>query len=84
MTKHKYLSYFDYFSLWSNALYGSLDCDYTLLKVNTNLDPKLTKDAEFFWKNIRPIKLLKKFGSHIVEHKIELNTSISLAHQTMY
>jgi hypothetical protein len=25
-----YLSNFDFFFLWSNALFGSLDCDYTL------------------------------------------------------
>ncbi len=29
MAKHKYLSNFDYFFLWSDALFGSLDCDYT-------------------------------------------------------
>jgi hypothetical protein len=29
MAKHKYISNFDCFSLWSNALFGSLDCEYT-------------------------------------------------------
>ncbi len=29
MAKHKYLSIFDYFSLWTDAFFGSLDCDYT-------------------------------------------------------
>jgi hypothetical protein len=29
--KNKYLSNFDYFSLWSNTLFGLLDCDYTQL-----------------------------------------------------
>ncbi len=29
--KLKYLPDFDYFSLQSDALFGSLDCDYTLL-----------------------------------------------------
>jgi hypothetical protein len=33
MEKHKYLSNFDYFYLQSNALFGSMDCDYTQLEI---------------------------------------------------
>jgi hypothetical protein len=29
MVKHKYLSNFDCFSLWSNTFFGLLNCDYT-------------------------------------------------------
>ncbi len=29
MAKHKYLSNVECFSLWSNTLFGLLDCDYT-------------------------------------------------------
>jgi hypothetical protein len=29
MAKHKYLSNFDYFSLWFDAFFGLLDYDYT-------------------------------------------------------
>jgi hypothetical protein len=29
MVKHKYLSNFDCFSLWSNKFFGLLNCDYT-------------------------------------------------------
>jgi len=30
MVKQKYLSNFDYFSLWSDTLFGLLECDYSL------------------------------------------------------
>ncbi len=31
--EHKYLFNIDYFSLQSNTIFGSLDCDYTLLAI---------------------------------------------------
>jgi hypothetical protein len=40
MIKHKYLSNYGYFSLWSNALFGLWDCDYTRVTTTFVLKPQ--------------------------------------------
>jgi hypothetical protein len=61
--KHKYLSYFDYFSLQSNTIFGSLNCDYTQLhqvklsKLNVIIqttEPKVKKPQE---NDVKPLTI---------------------------